>query len=97
MAKEHSEARRLVGRYLQHSKPIHWVNWASRCPDQQAKAQLEKALFQGGSLRDLTDPVVKSEVLEAISAAPAILDLVIADLAEEMRREQAKGEGRKRR
>jgi hypothetical protein len=85
MSNGENEMRRLVEAYLQNCAPIHWVNWASRCPDPDAKMLLESVLYEGGGLRDLTNAGVKAEVLEVISQSPAIMELVIADFAEEVR------------
>ncbi len=77
--------REIVEDYHQNSALIHWVNWASKCPDPDAKNLVDFVLFRGGHLRDLTDASVKAEVLEVISQSPAIMELVIADFAEEVR------------
>ena len=77
--------REVVEAYLQKCAPIHWLNWASKCPDPDAKKLLDSVLFRGGRLRDLTDASVKAEVLEVISKSPAIMEVVIADFAEELR------------
>jgi hypothetical protein len=77
--------REVVEAYLKNCAPIHWLNWASKCPDPDAKKLLDSVLFIGGCLRDLTDASVKAEVLEVISQSPAIMELVIADFAEELR------------
>ena len=85
MSNEEHEMRRLIEAFLQNCAPVHWVNWSSRCPDPDAKNLLDSALFEGGGLRDLTDARVKTEVLGVISQSSAIMELVIADFAEEVR------------
>jgi hypothetical protein len=77
--------REKVEIYLKNRPPILWLAWASRCPDANAKSLLESVLFENGRLRDLTDESIRSEVLEGISQTPSLMELVIADLADEMR------------
>ena len=74
----------FVDAYIRRSQPIHWVNWMARCNDSRAKEGMQTVLFRGGELRDLTDSDVREQVLEVICATPAVLELVLDDLAEEV-------------
>ena len=80
-----SDLARYVETYIGHSQPIHWVNWMTRCGDLQSKEALQAVLFENGHLRDLTNQNVRREVLGTIANTAPILELVIADLAEELR------------
>ena len=73
-----------VEAYLQERPPVHWLSWTGRCQDEAARKRVELVLFRNGRLRDLTDAAVKREVLDAIRQEPSIMQLVIADLAEEV-------------
>lgn len=77
--------RSHIEAYLHGCAPVHWVNWKYKCKDADARRSLESVLFEDGRLRDLTDATVKAEVLEVISQSPALMEVVIADLAEEVR------------
>jgi hypothetical protein len=77
--------RQKVEAYLQNCAPVHWLNWASKCPDLSDKKLIESVLFANGHLRDLTDAGVKAEVLKVFSQSAAMMQLVIAELAEEVR------------
>ena len=83
MSDDEQEVRQVVEDYLQNSKPIHWVNWMSRCSDSDAKNLLKDIMFENDHLRDLTDWHIREKVLEAISASSDIMALVIADLVNE--------------
>src|SRR5882724_2130419 len=85
MRDEDEQAWYFVEKYLHNSKPVQWVNWMARCNDEKAKTLLKSTLFEDDALRDLTDPRVKEEVMEVISETSALLELVIADFAEELR------------
>ena len=80
----------FVERYLEEVAPIHWLSWHGRCQDEDARKRISTVLFHDGHLRDLTDPTVKQEVLEAVRHEPAMMQLVIADLAEEVPKHEKK-------
>lgn len=86
MTDEEAELQMCVEEYLRRSAPVRWVNWISKCPDPEARKQLEAVLFDNGFLRDLTDLKVADDVVRAILGVPSVMDLVIADLAEEVER-----------
>ena len=81
-----------IEEYLRRSAPVRWVNWILKCPNRDARRRLESVLFENGFLRDLTDPDVADEVVRAILGAPAVMDLVIADLAEEVGKVRKQGQ-----
>jgi hypothetical protein len=83
-AEEQQKLWGFVERYLEEVAPIHWLNWHGRCQDDAAKERVSAVLFYDGHLRDVTDPVVKQEVLETVRHEPAMMQLVISDLAEEV-------------
>ncbi len=76
--------RELIGDYIENCQPIHWVSWMTNCADPDGKRQLESVLFENGSLRNLTDPNVREEVLNTVRTTPSILEVVIRQLAEEV-------------
>ncbi len=88
MTDEEAELRIWIEDYLRRSAPIRWVNWISKCPDPETRTELESVLFEDGFLRDLTDLKVADEVVRAILGVPSVMELVIADLAEEVNRVQ---------
>ena len=93
MTKEEVQVREWVEAYLKHTAPIRWVQWWSRCSDPDAKRLLQSVLFEGDHLRDLTCADVKVAVLEVVWQAQALLDLVVADLADEVRQQGGENVG----
>jgi len=75
---------KLIEIYLASSRPVYWLRWHSKCIDPDARHALGSALFKDEYLRDLTDPIVRGEVLEVFYQFPALMELVIADLADEL-------------
>lgn len=73
-----------VEAYLQGCAPVHWLSWHGRCQDEDTRKRVTLVLFRDDGLRDLTDPAVKREVLDAIRQEPAMMQIVITDLAEEV-------------
>ena len=84
MDTEEQKLWEYVEAYLRDCAPIHWLSWTGRCQDEDARKRVQLVLFCDGGLRDLTDAAVKREVLDTIRQEPAIMQLVIADLAEEV-------------
>jgi hypothetical protein len=79
MDEEEQKMQEYIEAYLQASPPVFWVDWCGRCHDKAARQSVESVLFRDEVLRDLTDPVVRLEVLEAIRQQPSMMELVIAD------------------
>ena len=84
MDTEEQKLWEYVEAYLQGCAPVHWLSWTGRCQDEDARKRVELVLFRDGGLRDMTDVAVKREVLDVIRQEPAMMQIVIADLAEEV-------------
>ena len=84
MDSEEQKMWRFIEVYLKKVPPVFWVTWCGRCQDEAARKHVESVLFHDDSLRNLTDAAVKREVLDAIRQEPAMMQIVIADLAEEV-------------
>jgi hypothetical protein len=77
-----------VHKYLESCAPIRWLDWVSRCGDPDAKKFVESILFRDGRLRDLTNESVRKEILDAIRQTPSIMEIVIRDFADELRKQE---------
>ena len=79
MDEQEQQLREYVEAFLQASPPVFWVDWCGRCQDRVARESVESVLFRDDVLRDLTDPVIKQAVLEAIRQHPSMMKLVMKD------------------
>ena len=91
MNAEEQKMWKFIEAYLQERPPVYWAAWWGRCQDETARKRVESVLFQNGGLRDLTDLKVKQAVLDVIRQEPAMMQLVIADFAEEVARVEKAG------
>jgi hypothetical protein len=76
------EPEDLLLPYLQGTYPIRWAAWLGRLPDGKAKLQLSSILFdENESLRDLTDPTIRRQVVELVFDDSSLRDLVLSEIA----------------
>jgi hypothetical protein len=72
----------LLLAYLEGTYPVQWAAWWGRLPDGQAKLQLSSILFdENDSLRDLTDPMIRRQVVELVLDDSSLSQLVLAEIA----------------
>jgi hypothetical protein len=77
--------RPMIEAYLQNCPTTQWLNWAGKCPDPAEKKSIESVLFQNGYLRDLGNAAVKADLLKVFSQCPALMELVITEITQEVR------------
>ena len=58
--------RDLIRGYIHRTFPVQWVNWMSTVEDSRAREELGKVLFNGDELMDLTDPMVRENVIDCV-------------------------------
>lgn len=79
-----AEVERLLAAFLKNSLPVEWVDWMYRCKELEAKEALRSALFTGDQLNRLTDPNVRTQVFRVITETPALRDLVLQQISQEI-------------
>src|SRR5947208_3875777 len=81
------ELGKVVLAFLEHTLPIEWVDWMYKCTDSESQNKLREALFDGDRLKSLVDPSVRSKALEVINTTPALRELVIRQIVQELEKE----------
>jgi len=68
--------KELIQGYVHRTFPVQWANWWAKVQDRQARDDLGRVIFDDETLRDLTEPSVRGEVIACVLRHQSLMDLV---------------------